>query len=155
MHGVRVTGSDATGTERSYDFTLRVLARTCDQLPASSLIAGDYNLQVNAACRNLIGIGFKKVRVQVLGPNQKIYGWEVRTPSECANPTPNEPTAVLTCEVKPDGRVCFHLDVQPPPVAGDHVLVVLQRADGSAMSGQTFDTTVPSGTQAPCAASGP
>jgi len=69
----------------------------------------------------------------------------VRSPTACENPTPGQPTAVLTCDVKPDGNVCFHLRVEPAPAAGDLLLVGLRKSDGTPLPGQAFDIAVGAG----------
>jgi hypothetical protein len=135
---VQVSGTDGVRTVKSAA-DLQIFERACDAAPSSSLMSGgDFDLQIRAMCGLLVP---GDVRVQLLEAKQ-IFAWEAHTPGPCENPTPGQPTAVLTCEIKSDGRGCIQLDVQPAAAVGDRVRIGLLEPDGTPKEGQSFDTVV-------------
>ncbi len=92
--------------------------------PTTNPGAGLPHFQLTGSCTGQPPV--RKVRVELIG--KPINGFAAHSPS-CAPPLP---TASLTCEVKPDGRICMLLYPQPNVTAGDIVKITLL-GDGDAV----------------------
>ena len=129
---IHVDVVDGLGRRADAATTVHVIQRACATPPGATLLApgGDYNLFIAGECAGMLPAGLASVRVTF--SSGKIDAWDVHSPAACENPTPGAPTAVLKCRIKPDGRICWKLDVQPPPAAGDQPAKV-ELLDGSGM----------------------
>lgn len=134
---------DPSGRSAEAQVLMHVLQRQCAEAPSATLISGEgqYNLQVKGACAAMLAAGAAKARVRILTAGQTITAWDVHAPdtSQCSVP---QPFTQITCDLKPDGRVCFHLDVEPPPAEGQQVEITLLDKDGNPLASQTFTVTI-------------
>jgi ABC-type transport system substrate-binding protein len=125
---------------------------TCEQpLTATRTIYFDQpHAQVFGNCANLLPAGLHHVRIDApsgkpivafAAHSQSCYPWDGATPQP-----------FLNCHVKPDGRICVILDLEPEASAGDVLGASLRREDDSVM--QSGNLMLPVGDQPACQTSG-
>jgi len=104
-------------------------------------------VQVTGQCDEYLAAGFHHVRFNA--PTGKdIDGFAAHT-TGCEPAFEDFPTDYLSCDVKPDGRICqIAILLSPEAEAGDTVGVRLEKADGTALEEHTFN--LPSTAQPSC-----
>jgi hypothetical protein len=148
-----------TGEQVQVAHDVAVSDPQCDTPPSANIMTGDdpdaapsgsVLVQVIGACLQYYLSG--AINQAVTAPSgDEWYGLDVHTPSRGGTCGGTLPVATLVCQIKPSGRICWHLYGQPDVKPGDVIRFELQDAMGTTRA--SFDLVVggklPSGVDCP------
>jgi hypothetical protein len=119
----------------------------CEEGPALAVspftdMFGSYELQITGDCPGGLPQGLFDTRITM---GKQIFGYSAHTTSSSCGTLP---TTTIICEVKPDGRICVHLHLNPAGVAGDSANIELRNSSGTPL--WQGPLIAPAGNQPPC-----